>query len=172
MQKNAITAENTRFRALSRAEVAEMRAIILARVAWMDEVGIHQWNDTDYDGVYPPAYYAECFERGELYGLFDARDGRLLAAAALKTVDERWVEDGTPAFYIHHLASRTDARGAGSLCLAAIEDYARTRGKTHIRLDSATDNAALTAYYTARGYTPVGSCIDGAYVGILREKKL
>jgi hypothetical protein len=30
----------------------------------------------------------------------------------------------------------------------------------------------LREYYTARGYIPVGRCIDGAYDGILREKKL
>ncbi len=171
MQKKEITAENTRFRALTRAEVADMRALILARVAWMDEVGIHQWNDTDYDGVYPPSYYGECFDRGELYGLF-SREGKMLAAAALKEEDPRWEQDNTPAFYVHHLASAVGARGAGSLCLSAIEAHARAVGKTHVRLDSAVDNPILTAYYEARGYIPVGSCIDGAYTGILREKRI
>ncbi len=172
MQKKEITAESTRFRALTRAEVAHMRALILSRVAWMDEVGIHQWNDTDYDGVYPPAYYEECYEKGELYGLFDQESGQMLAVAALKERDPRWQEDGASAFYVHHLASRIGARGAGSRCLVEIEGHARKAGKTHVRLDSAVDNPTLAAYYTSRGYTPVGRCIDGAYAGILREKKL
>ena len=137
----------------------------------MDEVGIHQWNDTDYDGVYPPAYYEECYEKGELYGLFSA-DGEMLAASALKERDSRWKEDGESAYYVHHLASRIGARGAGALCLSFIEEHARKVGKAYVRLDSAVDNAVLTAYYEARGYLPVGRCVDGAYEGILREKKL
>ena len=164
-------ASATAFRPLLRCEVADMRALILSRVAWMEEVGIHQWNDTDYDGVYPPAYYEECFERGELFGLFSA-EGEMLAVAALKESDARWEADGARAYYVHHLASRIGARGAGSACLFAIEAHARKTGKTHVRLDSAVDNPTLTAYYTSRGYTPVGCCIDGAYEGILREKKL
>lgn len=171
MQKKKQSPPTVTFRALGADEVPQMRALILARVAWMDEVGIHQWNDTDYDGVYPLAYYEECFARGELYGLFDG-DGVMLAVAALKERDERWEQDGKAAFYVHHLASRIGARGAGSQCLLAIEDHARATGKTHVRLDSAVDNATLTAYYEARGYRPVGHCIDGAYTGILREKKL
>ena len=148
-----------------------MRALILSRVAWMDEVGIHQWNDTDYDAVYPPAYYEECFKKGELFGLF-SEAGEMLAVAALKESDPRWEESDTPAFYVHHLASRIGARGAGSLCLEKIEEHARACGKAYVRLDSAVDNEALTAFYTARAYCPVGHCIDGAYEGILREKKI
>lgn len=170
-EKNNIAASAPVFRPLLRTEIAHMRALILSRVAWMDECGIHQWNDTDYDGVYPPSYYEECYEKGELYGLFSA-DGEMLAVAALKESDARWREDGTPAYYVHHLASRIGARGAGALCLSAIEEHARCRGKTHVRLDSAIDNPTLTAYYASRGYTPLGECVDGAYRGILREKKL
>ena len=159
------------FRRLAEGEVSLMRALILSRVAWMDEVGIHQWNDTDYDTVYPPAYYRQCFEKGELYGLFDG-EGVMLAAAALKENDARWPSDNTPAYYVHHLASRLGAKGAGARCLAAIEEHARRNGKAYVRLDSAVDNEMLREYYTARGYIPVGRCIDGAYEGILREKKL
>ena len=105
-------------------------------------------------------------------GLQDSIGKCRFAVAALKAADPRWPAAATPAFYVHHLASAIGERGAGALCLSAIEDYARATGKTHVRLDSAVDNPTLTAYYEGRGYSPVGRCIDGAYEGILREKKV
>lgn len=32
-------------------------ALIVRRMAWMDEQGIEQWNTGDYLGIYPPAYF-------------------------------------------------------------------------------------------------------------------
>lgn len=29
------------------------------RVSWMNEKGLHQWNDTDYLNAYPISYYRE-----------------------------------------------------------------------------------------------------------------
>ncbi len=54
-------------------------ALIVRRMAWMDEQGIEQWNTGDYLGIYPPRNisFAHHFRRA-LRGLGRAavRDGR------------------------------------------------------------------------------------------------
>ena len=160
------------FRAAERDEVPAVFDLIMARVRWMDKVGIRQWNVTDYAGCYPPAHYEAARERGDLFVLTDEEG--IAACAVLLQEDERWPEalQAEPAFYLHHLASRIGAKGAGRRFLQMAEEYALTQGKTRFRLDSADDNTFLAEYYTAQGYVPVGTCVDGLYTGILREKVL
>ena len=43
----------------------EIFALYAARVRWMNEVSIHQWNDTDYLSAYPPDDYADMQRRGK-----------------------------------------------------------------------------------------------------------
>lgn len=162
------------FRRAEKHEVSAVFELIMSRVRWMDEKGIRQWNVTDYAGCYPPAHYEAARQRGDLFVLTDER-GEIVACAVLRQDDERWpqaMQDAQPAFYLHHLATRVGARGVGRVFLQMAEEYAITQGKTRFRLDSADDNAFLSAYYTAQGYVPAGSCVDGLYSGILREKVL
>ena len=42
--------EHFTFRRAEEHEVDEVFELIMARVRWMDEVGIRQWNVTDYAG--------------------------------------------------------------------------------------------------------------------------
>ncbi len=178
-----------------------MFRLIMGRVAWMDEVGIRQWNVTKYDECYPESYYREHAAAGRIFCLedteFDAgnagcagdtdcADGRIVAVGLLLEEDERWPDGiartdavtGQPAapanaYYLHHFATAVGARkGIGGEFLQAAEEYAAARGKEWFRLDSADDNAALEAYYTSRGYVPAGMCVDGLYTGVLRQKKL
>ena len=46
-------------------ELEKIFALYAARVRWMDEVGIHQWNNTDYLSAYPPDDYADMQRRGK-----------------------------------------------------------------------------------------------------------
>jgi hypothetical protein len=41
-----------------------------------------------------------------------------------------------------------------------------------MRLDSAVGNKNLERFYASRGYVEAGTCKDGLYEGILRQKKL
>ena len=162
------------FRRAGKHEVPAVFDLIMGRVHWMDEVGIRQWNVTDYAGCYPPEHYEAARQRGDLFVMTDAA-GNILACAVLRQEDERWPEilqTAHPAFYLHHFATRTGETGLGPVFLQMAEDYARAQGKTRFRLDSADDNPFLTDYYTALGYVPVGTCVDGLYSGILREKPL
>ena len=149
-----------------------MLALIHQRIAWMDACGIRQWNVTDYDGVYPPEYYEACWQRGELFALTDDA-GQIVCAGCLKASDDRWPDGhSVAALYLHHLAADLGCKGAGRIFLRQAERHAASLGMAFLRLDSAIDNPALTAYYESQGYLPAGRCIDGAYEGILRQKPL
>ena len=74
--------------------------------------------------------------------------------------------------YVHHLVSAVDERGTGALFLAQAEDHARRRGLDRLRLDCYVGNRGINAYYEALGFLPAGTCTDGPYKGILREKKI
>ena len=161
------------FRPAKKDEVPAVFDLIMSRLRWMDDVGIRQWNVTDYARCYPPAHYEAARQRGDLFVLTDAYG--IAACAVLRQDDERWpaaMQSAEPAFYLHHLAARLGAKGAGRIFLRMAEDYAVRQGKTRFRLDSADDNIFLADYYTAQGYVPVGHCVDGLYSGILREKVL
>ena len=155
------------------ARAEEIRAgfdLIMDRVAWMDQVGIRQWNTTKYDQRYPLSYYEQRRQMEELFVLTDGA-GDILAVGALLHEDERWPEQAS-AYYLHHLASRVDAKGAASIFLQKAEEYTASMGKTYMRLDSAIGNQTLEKYYTSRGYVAAGYCQDGLYEGVLRQKEL
>lgn len=148
-----------------------MLDIIHQRIAWMDECGIRQWNVTDYDGVYPPAYYEACWKKGELFALEERATGRIVCVGALKAQDERWPDEAS-ALYLHHLAADLAHKGAGRIFLHLAERHAAATSHAFLRLDSAVDNAALSAWYESQGYLPAGRCVDGLYEGILRQKQV
>ena len=162
---------NCLFRQAEQQEIPAIFALIMDRVAWMDRVGIRQWNTTKYDQRYPLDYYETRRQMEELFVLVDEETGKLLCVGALFHEDERWPEPES-AYYLHHLASAVDAKGAGSVFLQKAEEYTAEKGKRYLRLDSAVGNKTLEAYYTSRGYTEAGRCTDGLYQGILRQKKL
>ena len=158
------------FRQAKEEEVRAVFDLIMGRVAWMDQVGIRQWNTTKYDQRYPISYYEQRRQQEELFVLTD-HAGDILAVGALFHEDERWpVRDS--AYYLHHLASRVDAKGAGSLFLQMAEAYTARMGKRYLRLDSAVGNRKLEQFYAGRGYVAAGTCKDGLYEGILRQKEL
>lgn len=159
------------FRKIEKQEIPAMFALIMRRVAWMDTVGIRQWNTTDYAGRYPLAYYEERRQKDEVFVLEDKKTGELVCVGALFHTDDRWPEPES-ALYLHHFASEPEVKGVGSIYLQAAERYAKAQGKRYMRLDSAVGNQTLEAYYTCRGYVEAGRCVDGLYQGILRQKEL
>ena len=159
---------------LKKAELSDMEAfydLLNQRIAWMDEIGIKQWNYTGYWIRYPKEYYVNNMEAGRLIIL--KKGEKLAAAGVIYEEDERW-ENSTAvkAYYMHHFASDLTEKGSGSIYLEMLEDYARKMGKTHLRLDCAVDSPNLNRYYGERGYEVCGTCKDGLYEGITREKIL
>ena len=163
--------DNCIFRAMGPEEAPRMIELVRERIAWMDREGLQSWNTSDYLEIYPQDYYEERAREGVLFALARASDGEILCAGALLETDERW-PDGLPAVYVHHLVSAVDERGTGALFLAQAEDHARRRGLDRLRLDCYVGNRGINAYYEALGFLPAGTCTDGPYKGILREKKI
>ena len=153
-------------------EVDAAYALILQRVAWMDQVGLKQWNCSGYLEAYPKAYFAQMQAEGRLY--VQAEDGEITALAVLLDEDSRWA--GFPpekAWYVHNFAAAVSRRGAGRAMLAAIRDQAARRGKRFLRLDCARDSAFLNEYYEKQGFLRVGECCEGPYYhGVLRQLRL
>lgn len=163
--------ERYQFRTATAEEVQEVFDLIMRRVAWMDRVGIRQWNTTKYDQRYPLHYYEKRRQQEELFVLEDTEKKKILCVGALFHEDERWPEAAS-ARYLHHFASDVDAMGTGDLFLQEAERYAAAQGAAYMRLDSAVGNAKLEHYYASRGYIEAGRCEDGLYQGILRQKRL
>ena len=156
----------------TQAHMKSVYRIIDARIRWMDQMGIQQWNTTDYWGVYPEPYYCMLADKGELLVYADEEDA-VVGVGALLREDPRW-EDGytTNAWYLHHFATVLDKPGVGREMLKALETYTKSCGKDYLRLDCAVDNAFLNHYYEEKGYVMCGVCVDGLYEGNLREKIL
>ena len=158
------------FRKIHREEIPQMFSLILQRIAWMDSMGLKQWNVTNYTDVYPIEYYYTQYEKGVVYALTKS-DGALVCAAILQEQDNRW-NDNSPAIYLHNFVSKVEEKGVGTIFLKYAEEYALQQKKRYFRLDSAIDNDALSRYYESQGFLPVGTCQDGLYRGILRQKEL
>ncbi len=159
-----------RFRKIRKEEIPQVLQLVLERMKRMDEQGIRQWNATNYDRVYPQSYYEECRKRGELFALEDTEADEIVCAAVLKENDARWDGDA-PARYLHNFVAKTGRHGMGSMFLRKAEKYARVKGKTYMRLDSAVDNPVLAEYDAFLGFPAVGNCEDGPYKGVLRQKR-
>lgn len=159
-------------------DVDSIMALVSQRIDWMNLMGLHQWNDTDYFGRYPRSYWQEHIDSF----LVGEDDERIVVAIALYKEDVRWTSDGEytgsakaedeEAFYLHHLVTDPSFKGVGAAMMQFVERYARENGVKILRLDSAVGNQALEWYYNRLGYTACGTCHDQLYHGILREKIL
>ena len=118
-----------RFRRAQNADVDQMIEIIRDRIKWMDKQGLHQWNKTDYMQQYPQEYFLEGIEKGLFYVALDEQD-RVAGLMALLTEDPRWAEDEPKdCYYVHHLAARSDAKGAGRALLEFCRQLSVQEGK-------------------------------------------
>ena len=159
------------FRKIMKDEVIIMFEMILERMRWMDFKGIKQWNVTDYANVYPLAYYEAKRLKDEVYVLENQINKQIVCAGVLMSEDDRW-DDDAPALYLHNFVSVYNQEKLGYLFFKHVEALAKSLNKQFFRLDSAIDNEKLEQYYDTLGYQAVGRCVDGAYIGILRQKAL
>lgn len=91
--------------------------------------------------------------------LVDRADGSTVGTVTLLWEDPKiWGPQPPVAGYVHRLAVRTAHAGAGygPAILAWAEAEVRRRGRTLLRLDTATTNTGLLAYYAALGFRVVG----------------
>ena len=148
-------------------DVDEIMSLIDSRIKWMDKVHIEQWNKTHYFERYPKEYFINNIE----YFYIAKKENKIVGFLAAYTQDERWPNQRN-GYYIHHLTIDLNEKGLGIIMLKYMEEEAKINNKEVIRLDSAVGNKKLEKYYTDLGYKEVGTCIDGLYKGILREKEI
>eukprot|EP00833_Pecoramyces_ruminatium_P006702 jgi/Orpsp1_1/1180734/evm.model.c7180000074467.2 len=155
------------FRKIKKEEVSELFDIILSRMKWMDEKNIDQWNTDNYDKRFPQCYYEEREQEGELYVLVDAISNEVLCGAVLLEEDERWEnDDNEPSLYIHNFVSKINNPGIGKIFLEYIENFAKSKGKIFLRLDSPVKNPKLGELYEKQGFIPTGGyCLLKNYKG-------
>ena len=155
------------------ADVPAAYALIAKRVNWMEENGIKQWNTTDYLNVYPLPYFESHQKHGRLYKMSEEASGKLVGVMVLLDNDPRWPGNNlTDSYFVHNFATDPSINGLGSLMLLEAEQLSISHKKTYLRLDCPSHSMILHSYYESRGYIHVGKCVDGAYSGNLREKKL
>jgi len=144
------------------------------RIEWMDEVGIKQWNVTDYLKAYPKSYYKKQISENRLYVMMDNIDNKIVGAIVLLEQDDIWEDSkNCSAYYLHNLETDVKTKGIGTLILNAVDDLAEKNNKQRLRLDCAEDNEFLNNYYEYAGYFLVGKCAEGLfYKGNRREKVL
>ncbi|RSD29571.1 GNAT family N-acetyltransferase [Mesobacillus subterraneus] len=151
----------------------DVYALIDQRIAWMDEVGIRQWNVTNYWDAYPKSYYVHQMNLGNLYILKKAEDNKVVGAIVLLEEDSRWNDcSDVSAYYLHNFVTDSRVKGAGEIILESVHELAVRNKKTRVRLDCAIDNVRLNHYYENKGYVFAGQCADGPYIGNKREKRL
>jgi GNAT superfamily N-acetyltransferase len=122
--------------------------------AWLASRGIDQWQ-------YPPHSdrITTALERGVCFLAF--QDGEPIATIQVDDFadPEFWMPDDDPgaALYVHRMAVRRDAAGAGvgTRLLDWAADRAAAHSKRWLRLDAWKDNEALHRYYKAAGFTLV-----------------
>lgn len=144
--------------------------LFIKRVAWMDKVGIKQWNVSHYLEAYPKEYYKRQIDENRLYVIAD--NDKIIAAIVLLEEDDRW-DDQASAYYLHNFVTDTEVKGIGKKMLEFVEALARENNKLKLRLDCAEDNAFLNTYYENEGFVLAGKCQEGPYYkGNKREKSL
>lgn len=152
------------------SDLKDVYRLIDDRIKWMDEVGIKQWNVTDYYKHFPHRYFEMAVDNLNLYVLKNKVD-RVVGAAVIKSKDSWW-DDDKQAYYIHNFVTDIEEKGAGIEMLKGFEDIALKNNIYRVRLDCAKDNVKLNRYYEQFGYNVVGECIVGDYIGNKREKIL
>ncbi len=154
------------------AQPEDMEAVfglIDARIQWMEERGIDQWDRQIYWEVFPRKYYEEARKQHRLFVLRQSHDCAVAGAVVLTDSDPRW-EENQPARYLHNLVAAPTAKGVGSEILRCCEALARRQNCCCLRLDCVRSNEKLNRYYEAHGFVRVESFDDGGYLGNKREK--
>lgn len=157
------------FRRAQQQDVDSIMTIIKDRIDWMAEKKIHQWGQ-EYLEMYPKEYFCDHAKKGQLY-VAQTLDGEIVGAIVMMPQDPYWSEDlGKNCYYLHHLATKQKAHGAGTGLMAYCEEIARQEGKESMRLDCQKGNEYLNKLYEGMGYEYVCTMVDGGYEGIKREK--
>lgn len=136
----------------TQADVADIIELRDGLAQWMLDQGIDQWRP----GEYPTEVAAAQVHAGEWF--VHRVDGALVATVRIAYSDtDFWGDDIADAGYIHGLMVAPSHRrgGMGREVVTFAEKTIRAAGKSLARLDTATGNPVLMAYYPHLGFRPV-----------------
>lgn len=136
----------------TRDDVADIVALRDHLATWMVAQGIDQWKP----GEYPASMVADEVDDGQWY--IRREDSEVIATVRVVYSDvEFWGDDVADAGYIHGLMVAPSHRrgGLGRQVVAFAEQVIAEAGKSLVRLDTATTNAVLMAYYPSLGFRAV-----------------
>jgi hypothetical protein len=132
------------FRQANGTDRAAILEVLNGSARWLLDRGMRQWHVP-----FPPPLIESDLEHHRVF-LATAARGVVATAAALTEDPMFWGDQPPGSWYIHRLARRRDAPGAGRALLEWIEDHARREGVDSLRLDC---GEVLRTYYEAAGYT-------------------
>jgi hypothetical protein len=131
------------FRQATAADGDAVLELLNESARWLLDRGIRQWYVP-----FPRPLIENDLKHHRVF-LATTERGVVATAAALTEDPMFWGDQLAGSWYIHRLARRRDAPGAGRALLGWIEQRARREGVDSIRLDC---GEALRTYYEAAGY--------------------
>jgi hypothetical protein len=131
------------FRQATAADSDVVLGLLNESAQWLLDRGIRQWYVP-----FPRPLIENDLEHHRVF-LATVERAIVATAAALDEDPRFWGDQPAGSWYIHRLARRRDAPGAGRALLAWIEQRARREGVERLRLDC---GEALRTYYEAAGY--------------------
>ena len=86
----------------------------------------------------------------------------MTAAVRIAWSDGLWTERGGEAAYLHDLmvSSAASGQGLGRFLIEHVDDQAKARGLSVVRLDCMESNAELVGYYERNGFVVVGRATE------------
>lgn len=153
---------------------SEVLAIVQDAAAWLASRRIPQW--TYYATERGIAHVHRRIEHDEVY-LFLNATGQSIGTVCIQWTDmQYWGDRGNDgrAGYIHQLAIRRSVggQGIGSDILEWAVSHIRNAGRSVVRLDCATSNSVLCAYYERHGFARSGTVTLDEFTGQLFERQL
>jgi RimJ/RimL family protein N-acetyltransferase len=148
------------------AELEHVRSVLEEASAWLRSRGIDQWPVR-----WPDEWIVPGVEAGTTW--LARRDRDVVGTITLQWDDPVfWGDQPAVAGYVHRLAVRRVAAGAGTALLAWAEHEVVRAGRELLRLDCWTGNDRLRAYYEAAGFTYVGDTVEETWTASRYEKRV
>ncbi len=143
-----------------------VRSLLGEVSAWLLDMGLRQWPARFEDEWFVPA-----LEAGHTW--LAHRDQEVVATITLQWDDELvWGSRPPDAGYVHRLAVRRGAAGAGVDLLRWAGLRTLLARRKFLRLDCWSENARLRSYYEANGFEYRGDTVEWDWTVSRYEKRL
>ena len=128
-------------------------SIVRETATWLKSKGIHQWSDN-----YPVSKLEQEVLNGELYVVLDSEKSILGTLSLSKNKGDVWIEDSTPAIYLHRLAifRKYSGQKIGSKILDWAVEYCKGQNHERLRLNCDKTNPFLSEFYKKYGFNCIG----------------